>query len=206
VKRRKVGNMLGLAVLSTVLLQPMHPYEMATVIRERGKERDMPIKWGTLYTVVQGLEKHGFLEVMESARKGGRPERTVYRITPTGRAELVDWVSELIAVPEREQPRFRAGLSVLGVLGPDEATRLLRERVAILEKELADDRTALAGYRETVHSLFLIEAEYDLAMREADLEWTRGLLAELADGKLPGLDLWRRFHETGEVPPEIASG
>jgi DNA-binding PadR family transcriptional regulator len=206
VKRRKVSNMLGLAVLSTVMLQPMHPYEMATVIRERGKDRDMPIKWGTLYTVVQSLEKHGFLEVVESARQGGRPERTVYRITPAGRDELVDWVSELIAVPEPEQPRFRAALSLIGVLSPDDATRLLRERVATVEKELADDRTALAGYRETVHSLFLIEAEYDLAMRAADLEWTRGLLAQLADGKLPGQDLWRRFHETGELPPDIAPG
>jgi DNA-binding PadR family transcriptional regulator len=184
----------------------MHPYEMATVIRERGKDRDMKIKWGTLYTVVQSLEKHGFLQVVESTRQGGRPERTVYRITPAGRDELVDWVSELIAVPEREQPRFRAALSVIGVVGPEEATRLLRQRVAVLEKELADERTAMAGYREKVHSLFLIEVEYDLAMREADLDWTLGLLAELSEGRLPGQDLWRRFHETGEIPPEIASG
>lgn len=205
-KRRKVSNMLGLAVLSTVAFEPMHPYEMATVMRERGKDRDMNIKWGTLYTVVQNLEKHGFLEVVESGRQGGRPERTVYRITAAGRDELIDWVSELVAVPEREQPRFRAALSLMGVLGPDETTRLLRQRVALLERQLADDRAALDGYREKVHSLFLIEAEYDLAMRQADLEWARGLLAQLTEGTLPGQDLWRRFHETGETPPEIALG
>jgi DNA-binding PadR family transcriptional regulator len=205
VKRRKVSNMLGLAVLSTVAFEPMHPYEMATVMRERGKDRDMNIKWGTLYTVVQNLEKHGFLEVVESGRQGGRPERTVYRITPAGREELTDWVSELIAVPEREKPRFRTALSVMGVLGPDKTTRLLHQRVATLERQLADDRAELDGYREKVHSLFLIEAEYDLAMRQADLEWARGLLAQLTEGTLPGQDLWRRFHETGEIPPEIAS-
>jgi DNA-binding PadR family transcriptional regulator len=203
VKRRKVSNMLGLAVLSAVLVEPMHPYEMATVLRARGKDQDMSIKWGTLYTVVQNLEKHGFLEVAESGRQGGRPERTVYRITPAGREELTDWVGELIAVPHPERPHFKAALSVMGVLGPDETTRLLRQRVSLLERHLAEDRAAMDGYRETVHSLFLIEADYDLAMRQADLEWARGLLAQLTDGTLPGQELWRRFHETGEIPPEM---
>jgi DNA-binding PadR family transcriptional regulator len=206
VKRRKVNNMLGLAVLSTVALEPMHPYEMAATMRARGKDRDMTVKWGTLYTVVQSLRRHGFLEAVESERQGGRPERTVYRITPAGRDELVDWVRELVEVPEREQPRFRAALSLIAVLGPDEATRLLSRRVAVLEQQFAEDRAALDGHRETVPSLFLIEAEYDLAMRRADLEWTRGLLAQLTEGTLPGQDLWRRFHETGELPPETAMG
>ncbi|MBF9131730.1 PadR family transcriptional regulator [Plantactinospora sp. S1510] len=157
-------------------------------------------------TVVQSVEKHGFLEVVASGRQGGRPERTVYRITPAGSDELRDWVGELIAVPEPEQPRFRAALSVMGVLGPDEATRLLQQRVAVLERQLADERAALDGYHEKVHSLFLIEAEYDLAMRQADLEWARGLLNQLTEGTLPGQDMWRRFHETGEMPPEVAFG
>ena len=32
-KRRKVRNLLGLAVLSTVTARPMHPYEMASLMR-----------------------------------------------------------------------------------------------------------------------------------------------------------------------------
>ncbi|HZC27992.1 MAG TPA: PadR family transcriptional regulator, partial [Actinopolymorphaceae bacterium] len=73
-RRRKVGNLLALAVLSAVVERPMHPYEMASVLRERGKDNDMKIKWGSLYTVVQNLEKHGLLEATESMRQGGRPE------------------------------------------------------------------------------------------------------------------------------------
>lgn len=205
-RRRKVGNMLGLAVLGTVVLQPMHPYEMATVMRERGKDRDLPIKWGTLYSVVQSLEKHGFLEVADSGRQGGRPERTVYRITEAGREELRDWVSELMSVPEPEQPRFKAALSFMGVLPPAEAIELLSRRVAVLEQRLAEDRATLDGWRESVHSLFLIEAEYDMAMRQADLDWVRGLLAQLTEGTLPGQDLWRQFHETGRLPDGVAPG
>ncbi|MFD0686438.1 PadR family transcriptional regulator [Actinomadura fibrosa] len=202
-KRRKVGNLLGLAVLSTVSARPMHPYEMASLMRARGKERDFDIKWGSLYTVVRNLEKHGFLAVEGNAREGARPERTVYRITDAGLAELADWVRELIGEPEREHPRFEAGLSVMGAIGPDEAAALLRHRLGVLEREIAEDRAALAEASE-VPRIFLLEAEYDLAIRQAEAGWVRGLVAEIEDGSLPGLDIWHRFHETGRVPPEVA--
>src|SRR6185312_10869947 len=122
-KRRRVGSLLALAVLAVVRERPVHPYEMASVLRARGKDQDMPIKWGSLYTVVGNLEKHGLIEVAGSERSGARPERTVYRITAAGREELADWVRELIGTPEREQPRFEAGLSVLGVLQAAQAVR-----------------------------------------------------------------------------------
>jgi DNA-binding PadR family transcriptional regulator len=203
-KRRKVSNMLGLAVLSTVSARPMHPYEMASFMRERGKDRDMKIKWGSLYTVVRNLEKHGFLTVAENVRRGARPERTVYRITDAGREELADWIRELIAEPEREYPRFEAGLSVIGALTPDEVTALLFDRVAALDEQNAEQRALLAEHAEEVPRIFLIEAEYDLAIRMAEAEWVRSLLVELTDGTLPGLAEWREFHATGRIPPEIA--
>ncbi len=61
VEKRKVANLLALAVLATVVQRPMHRYEMASVMRARGKDRDMNIKWGSLYTVVANLEKNGLL-------------------------------------------------------------------------------------------------------------------------------------------------
>jgi DNA-binding PadR family transcriptional regulator len=201
-KRRKVGNILGLAVLSIMQMGPMHPYEVATRLREYGKDQDMNIKWGSLYTVVQNLEKHGFLAVAESARQGGRPERTVYRLTDEGRAELVDWVRELIAVPEREFPRFEAGLSVIAVVGPDEAVELLTARVAALQGQLTTQREVLAG-ATGVPRIFLIEAEYDLAVRDAELVWVRSLLAELTGGTMPGIEEWRAYHQTGQLPDEF---
>ncbi|WP_345604664.1 PadR family transcriptional regulator [Pseudonocardia adelaidensis] len=203
---RKVRNLLGLAVLATVVERPMHPYEIATVIRERGKDRDMGLKWGSLYTVVRNLHRHGFIEVAENARHGARPERTVYRITDDGRRELRDWVRELIAVPVHEPPRFEAGLSVWAVLGPDEVPALLRERLARLEEENAAQRAALERHREEVPRMFLVEAEYDLALREADAAFTRGLLDELDRGAFPDLQQWRDRHAAMERgTPETSS-
>ena len=201
-KRRRVGNLLGLALLALLAGGvPMHPYEMANLLRRTGKERDMRIKWGSLYTVVQNLEKHGLIEATGSDRAGKRPERTVYGITDAGRDELKDWVRELVSVPEPEVPRFEAALSVLGVLPPDEVTALLRERVRALDKEIAADRAMLAKSAE-VTRIFLVEAEYSIAMREAEAAWVRSLLTEITDGTLSGVDEWRRYHEDGSVGPE----
>ncbi|WP_405430114.1 PadR family transcriptional regulator [Micromonospora sp. NBC_00617] len=202
-KRRKVGNLLALAVLSALAQRPMHPYEMASALRAWGKDQDMEIKWGSFYTVIRNLDKHQLIAAVQSVREGRRPERTVYRITDAGRAELVDWARELVATPMPEHPRFRAGLSVLAVLHPDEATDLLRQRLDRLDDALRRDRETLDGHLREIPRLFLVEAEYDLAMRAAETTWLRALLAELTSGSYPGLDTWRAFHETGEMPAEL---
>jgi DNA-binding PadR family transcriptional regulator len=203
-KRRKVGNLLALVVLATLVERPTHPYELASLLRTRGKDQDLKIKWGSLYTVIQNLEKHGFITATASERHGRRPERTVYSVTPAGRAELTDWLRELISVPEREHSRFQAALSVLAVLGPDEAIGLLAERSAALDAEVANHRAELARFGQDLPRLFLIESEYELAVRTAEADWVRAVLGELRDGSFPGLAQWRAFHETGYVPPDLA--
>src|SRR5712671_3089158 len=90
-KRRKVGNLLALALLSLLAQRPMYPYEMAQTLKARGKDNTIKINWGSLYTVVQNLEKYGFIEVDGTEREGHQPERTTYRITEAGQAELRDW-------------------------------------------------------------------------------------------------------------------
>ncbi|QSI48072.1 PadR family transcriptional regulator [Thermobispora bispora] len=204
-KRRKVGNLLALAVLAALVQRPMHPYEIATALRGWGKERDMDLKWGSFYTVIRNMAKHGLIVAVESTREGRRPERTVYRITDAGREELVDWTRELISTPMHERPRFRAGLSVISALHPDEAVELLRRRLGLLEEGIAAEREELAEQARTIPRLFLVENEYDLALKEAEAAWIRSLLAELESGTFPGLDTWRAVHETGEVPAELSA-
>ena len=40
-------------------------------------------------------------------------------------------------------------------------------------------------------------------MRIAQADWLRGLLGELVEGTISGMDGWRHMHETGEAPPEF---
>jgi DNA-binding PadR family transcriptional regulator len=201
-EKRKVANLMALAVLATVVQRPMHRYEMASLMRTRGKDRDMNIKWGSLYTVVANLEKNGFLEAIDVTRQGARPERTVYQITDAGRDELVAWTRELIAEPEPEHTRFVAGLSVMAVLPPRDVVELLRRRLQRLTESIDALRAAVQQAAD-VPRLFLIEDEYRIAMTHAEADWTRSLVDELTDGTFPHLDAWQRFHETGQMPAEF---
>jgi len=201
--KRKVDNLLALAVLATVVQRPMHRYEIASLIRAHGKDRQMDVKWGSLYTVVQNLAKHGFLEVVGTSRQGARPERTVYQITEAGRDELADWTRDLLARPESEHTSFAAGLSVQVVLPPAEVVELLQARLAALEDAIATRRSALAETLKTVPRLFLVEDEYAVAMVEAEAAWVRGLLAELTSGTFPDLAGWQAFHDGGALSQEL---
>jgi DNA-binding PadR family transcriptional regulator len=201
-KRRKVSNPLALAVLGTLRERPMHPYEMAATMRSQGKERSIKLNYGSLYTVVNNLAKHGLIEAMEASREGRRPERTVYLLTESGRAELEDWLAELLGTPAKEYPQFEAALSLLAVLGPGRVLELLRDRVSALEKSISDERAELALY-PWLPRLLMLEAEYHLAMQEAELTWVRGIAGELADNSFPDLDAWAHVHETGELPAEL---
>ncbi|WP_378737812.1 PadR family transcriptional regulator [Nocardia brasiliensis] len=196
--KRKVNNLLALAVLSVMIDGPKHRYEIAQTLRDRGKDQDMDIKWGSLYTVVQNLEKVGYLEIVGSERDGARPERVIYRITDAGRAELTDWTKQLIAVPESEQHRFVAGLSILAVLPPDDVIELLGKRIDALSHAVDVVRGELEQIAATkLPRLFIIETEFGLAMLEAEAAWVRSLRDELVEGTFPDVDWWRQMHADG---------
>jgi DNA-binding PadR family transcriptional regulator len=202
-KRRKVSNLLALSLLNMLTQRPMYPYGMASTLRNHGKDNAIKINWGSFYTVVQNLEKYGFIEAIETAREGRQPERTIYQITDAGRDEVKDWLRELLSVPEREHNSFEAALGEAAAVPPDELIGLLRQRLATLEK--ANDRmqAELAALVTELPRLFVIESEYYLAQRRAEEQWVRGLLDEFTSGAFPGLDDWRHFHATGEVPDYI---
>ncbi|MFE2495152.1 PadR family transcriptional regulator [Streptomyces scopuliridis] len=201
-KRRKLGNPLALAVMALLSERPMHPYQIAQTLRQRGKQNSVKINFGSLYTVVQNLEKHGFVEVAEVQRQGNRPERTLYGLTSAGHEEMLEWMADLLAVPAREFPLFETGLSLMGVLPPDEVTSLLEERVSALRVQAAGIRGVLEQLYETLPRLFVIETEFQLRMIEAEEAWVQGFLKEIGEGSLSGLDGWRTLHETGRPPPE----
>src|SRR6202043_3830917 len=79
--KRPFSNPLALAILVLLYERPMHPYEMATTMRERRKESSIKLNYGSLYTVIEQLLRQHFIAVREILRAGKRPEKTVYELT-----------------------------------------------------------------------------------------------------------------------------
>ena len=196
VSKRRVSNPLALAVMALLYERPMHPYEMVSVMRERAKHEAIRLRYSSLYSVVEALQRELLISPLETVREGRRPERTVYGLTDEGHVEFLDWLRELLSVPAKEYTQFAAGLSFLAALPPGEAVALLRERARRLEGEVQEMRSGMAAVaeRQGVARLFLIENEHELVLREAELGWVRELVREIEAGTLGGLEEWESFH------------
>jgi DNA-binding PadR family transcriptional regulator len=195
VKRRKVGNLLALAVLSYLTQQPMHPYQLGRTLRDHDDARSIKYNHGSLYMVVQQLAKAGFIVEQETTRQGQRPERTVYALTDAGRAELRDWLRELVEEPRHEYPQFVAALSLIGALPPSEAVELLGRRLGRLAKQRTQtrdliDRTLAGG----VHPLFLVEEDYRLTLLDAESVFVQRFIEHITHPQTGWGRPWAEFH------------
>src|SRR5215469_15771096 len=133
---RNRANPLALAVLVCLYERPMHPYEVATTLRHRHKDESVRLNFGSLYGVVESLERRGLIAAEATKRSGRLPERTVYALTEAGQIEMQDWLTDLLSTPAKEYPAFQAALSFLPALPPDDVAALLSERASRLEAEL----------------------------------------------------------------------
>jgi len=202
-RRRKVGNLLALAVLSYLTQKPMHPYELGRTLREHGDARSIKFNHGSLYMVVHQLEKAGYVVEQETTRAGGRPERTVYAITDAGRKEHQDWLRELVEMPQHEYPQFVAALAFIAALPPEDAVELLGRRL----RRLATQRTEIRGLVDTtlaagVHPLFLVEEDFRLALLDTESEFIERFIEQITHPETGLGQQWAEFH----VPPTTTEG
>jgi DNA-binding PadR family transcriptional regulator len=191
---RRPSNALALAVLALLSEKPMHPYEISSTLRDRHKEDSIKINYGSLYAVVESLEKKDLIQARERIRDGRRPERTVYALTPSGDAALQQWLGELLSEPSRQFTDFEAALSLMPAVPPERVVELLRQR---LDRLAAEDEAYQRMQEMTAGfpRIFTIEGEFQAALRSAEIAFVTDLLAEIEKGSFDGMVLWRRFHE-----------
>jgi DNA-binding PadR family transcriptional regulator len=194
-RRRKVGNLLALAVLSYLTREPMHPYQLGRTLRDHGDARSIRFNHGSLYMVIQQLARAGFIVAQETTRDGQRPERTVYALTDAGRHELRDWLRDLVEVPQHEYPQFVAALSLIAALPPGEAVELLGRRL----RRLAEQRTEIRGLVDGalaggLHPLFLVEEEYRLALLDAESAFVERFVQRTTHPESGWDRPWSEFH------------
>jgi DNA-binding PadR family transcriptional regulator len=192
----------GLTILSLLRERPMHPYEIRRLVQERGKDRLMDLRPGSLYRAIERLDKARLIEPVETSREGRFPERTVYRLTDNGIDELEDWMRELLSRPVKDYPQLIDALSYLAVLTPDDARARLEERCVTLEAEVAALDSVLKQLQDSIPRLLVVEEEYARAMRRAELQWVRALVDDLRSGDLKwDLDeLIRHYNRPPQLP------
>jgi DNA-binding PadR family transcriptional regulator len=202
---RNRTNPLALAVLICLYERPMHPYEVASTLRERHKDESVRLNYGSLYAVVSSLERRGLIVAQDTEREGRLPERTIYRLSDQGRVEAHDWLAELLSIPVKEYPALAAALSFLPALAPAEAVSLLEQRATRLELSLAQTRASLELVEQHgLPRILWVEVELDRGLRASELEFVRALIEEISSGTLEGLEWWHAIHSGApDTPPPI---
>ena len=203
-EKRKVSNLLALAVLSLLGERPMHPYELSAVMRQRELSTVIKLNQSSLYSVIETLQKEGWIVTLETQREGRYPERTVYAITEVGRTQLANWLRSLLRMPVTEYTQFAAALAFIGNLTPSEVTTLLEEHAQHLQEQMNTTGSTLERGRQLgVDRLFLVEDEYALTLLQAKFTFLQHLLQEINDGTLTEMRDEKRVWKV--TRPDLAS-
>lgn len=180
---------LAVSVLSLLSQRPMHPYEMYSVMLARHEDGLVKVRPGSLYHTVERLERDGLVKSLGTDRPTGRPERTVYEVTPEGSEAMLEWVRAALAEWQLEYPRFPVALSLANNLPADIVVDLLGEYLQTLDHEigaLAEGEAEVK--RRELPEAYWIENDYLLAVRRAERAWIATTIERVKTGDLP----WHR--------------
>lgn len=176
---------LALAVMELLHEKPMHPYEIAQLMRERQIDRRVKVKAGSLYHTVDRLQAQEFIEVVDTQREGRRPERTVYAMTAAGRDALDDRAKEILGTVAEEYPEFPCGLGVLDDIAREDAVARLKKRALTLAASAAADKVVEADLRDReVPEIYWLDLRYAIARTNFELAWTTELIGDIESGRL----------------------
>jgi DNA-binding PadR family transcriptional regulator len=193
---------LGLIVLWQLFDGPKHVYGIQKLLEQQGKDRVVNVRArASLYQTLERLMRLGLVEVQETVRREGYPDRIVYAITDAGREAAQEWLREMLRTTSGQYPEFIAAVSILFGLAPEDARAQLEQRAERLAAELADTEAQLEG-NPGLPRLFLLEEEYRRALLQAELSWLRGVIADLHERRLTWSEQWLREVFTAFHPPD----
>jgi len=194
---------LGLIVLWLLSQKPLHVYGMQKLLEAEGKGRVVNVRSrASLYQALERLMRLGLVEVSETVRIAGYPDRIVYAITDAGREAAREWLRAMLRDTGEEFPEFVAAVSLVFALSPDDAREQLEQRERRLAGELAETEAAMTDVPPGLPRLFVLEEEYRRAMLAAELAWLRGVIDDLREQRLHWTEEWLREIEAAYLPAD----
>lgn len=173
---------------------PNHGYGLRAILESWEVHRWLDVKYGSIYAALHRFADAGLVEVTGVGADRG-PNRTTYRLTDTGRAELRDLARRAwTRTPHWSMPIDLAVMFLAfdwvgnGVLDRDEVAELLHERVGALDAAIArltDTKNDLVGVTdfEPLRALQRAHFDHGLQLLDAERTWTKTTLQALEAGE-----------------------
>lgn len=180
----RMSSTTRLLVLGVVrLFQPVHGYDVRRELMSWRADEWASIGPGSIYNALKTLSREGLLEVVGTRQVGGRPERTSYRMTPTGEEELRTLLYEAWWTVKTPLDALMPAISFLSLVPRGEAVAALEHRIGIARQVttqlgyLADHVDQRDSPKHVREMLLLLRARVG-----AELPWAEQFLGRLRAG------------------------
>lgn len=171
---------IDLMVLGLVLEKPMHGYEINQTINSEEMQSWLNIGRTSVYYALTRLKKQGLIaEVVE--RQHNKPDRSVYRITETGRTRFFESLTQTLAEREQVFLEYNIGLFFINKLKKAKALAVLEERREFLScwreqlKQQSKAVQASAKYPATLKAVL----DHTISFAEQEVGWLDEFLDEV---------------------------
>ena len=167
---------IDVILLGLLSEEPRNGYEINKVIKQRRLRSWVKISEASVYRRLRALADDGALSGY-TTRDGQNPHKTVFKLTPAGRARLAQSVADAARQPIHLQFDFDVWLAHLGLVPQAERAACLASLGAQLEATRAETQAML----DVEHPDMPTEVRALMDLRSRVLDVTSQWLAELPD-------------------------
>lgn len=172
-----------LVILGLLRERPLYGYEIKQIIEEHMGDWTS-IAFGSIYFALDKLTQEGYLENVGVEQAGARPSRKVYQITQTGHEEFMRLLRETWEQFDRQYFALDIGIFFMSALPAKDVKGYLQKRIAMLEEVLQHVSEHQVEQMRDPEMPRLAEAIFghSLVHFQAELQWTKDLLAKIKSG------------------------
>jgi DNA-binding PadR family transcriptional regulator len=166
-----------LLILGVLHRGDFHPYEIKRRLKAAMVECYIDVDVGTLYYAVRQLEKDGLIQpfLREQVPRGG--VRTIYRITPEGKAEFLEGLHRQFDVDGPVSRTLYGALLFLHLADPSKVRESLERRLAQLDERI----DKLDRIKDNLRSVTSTGGDHLLRHIEKERLLDRAWIVELLD-------------------------
>ncbi|MCH7719785.1 MAG: PadR family transcriptional regulator [Planctomycetes bacterium] len=152
---------------------PMHGYRIKKVLEDESLRFWFPVAFASIYSMLRTLVRQGHARIAAREREGRRPQRTLYRLTPSGRKHYAELLRAAWRTPPSPANPVNLALAAFGDLDDAEVRTLQRQRTDALEHRLE----RLDGLARSAPAGEIVERERAIAV--AELKWLRKCISRV---------------------------
>lgn len=168
-----------LAILSLIVEQPRHGYEIEQVIEERGMREWTEVAFSSIYYILRKLERKRLIRSQISEGPGKGPARKVYHITARGRRVWHKAIVSVLSKPASGTDSFLLGLAGLPEIPSENSITALHS----YRDELRNRRDHVkSNWQDSGEDLPLFldgMFDFNVSMLEARIKWVERFISRM---------------------------